>query len=101
MLVVGKVVEVSGWRHSGKGGGCTQFVQGRSRMTIGPRISTMPGRSTSGFPQPGKTLLAPSATRREVFGEPHGGELHPSKNRSYDGLRHLVPIFLLMHDSAD
>ena len=29
------------------------------------------------------------------------GELHPSKNRSSDGLRHLVPTFLLMDDSAN
>ena len=34
-----------------RGGRCTQFVHGRSRMTIDPRISTMPGRSTSGFHQ--------------------------------------------------
>ena len=27
------------------------------------------------------------------------GELHPSKNHSYDGLRHLVPTFLRMADS--
>ena len=37
----------------GEGGGRTQFVHGRSRMTIGPRIPTMSGRSTSGFHQPG------------------------------------------------
>ena len=36
------------------GGGCTQFVHGRSRMTIDLRIPTMPGRSTSGFHQPGR-----------------------------------------------
>ena len=29
------------------------------------------------------------------------GELHPSKNRSYDGIRHLVPTFLFMDDSAN
>ena len=29
------------------------------------------------------------------------GELHPSKNRSYDGVRHLVPTLLLMDDSAN
>ena len=29
------------------------------------------------------------------------GELHPSKNRSKDGLRHLVPTFLLMDGSAN
>ena len=38
----------------GGGGRCTQFVHGRSRMTIDPRILTMPGRSTSGFHQSGK-----------------------------------------------
>ena len=35
-------------RGGGKGGG-TQFVHNRSRMTIDPRIPTMPGRSTPGF----------------------------------------------------
>ena len=35
-------------------GGCTQFVHGRSRITIDPRIPFMPGRSTSGFHQPGR-----------------------------------------------
>ena len=29
------------------------------------------------------------------------GELHPSENRSKYGLRHLVPTFLLMDDSAN
>ena len=28
------------------------------------------------------------------------GELRPSKNRTYDGLRHLVPTFLRMDDFA-
>ena len=52
----------------GDGGGCTQCVRGRSRMTIDPRIPTMPGRNTSGFHIPSGHLLAPSAKRREVFG---------------------------------
>ena len=38
----------------GRGGGVLKFVHGRSRMTIDPRISTMPGRSTWGFYQPGR-----------------------------------------------
>ena len=38
-------------------------------MTIDPRIPTMSGRSTLGFHQPGRHLLAPSAERRGVFGE--------------------------------
>ena len=51
--------------NEGGGGGCTQFVHGRSRMTIDPRISAMPGRSTSGFHGPGRRCLhqAPSAVR--------------------------------------
>ena len=64
------------------GGGGTQFVHGRSRMTIDPRIPTMPGRSTSGFHQPGKHCLhqAQSAVRCSAsrmkgstasFQEPH------------------------------
>ena len=55
------------------GGGDTQFRHGRSRMTMNPRIPIMPGRSTSGFRQNRQTLLAPSAKRREVFGESHEG----------------------------
>ena len=34
-----------------EGGGCTQFVHGRFRMTIDLHIPTMPGRRTSGFDQ--------------------------------------------------
>ena len=41
----------------GKGGGGTQIMHGRSRMTIDPRIPAMPGRSTSGFHQPGRHCL--------------------------------------------
>ena len=40
---------------SGRGGGCTPFVHGRSRMTTDPRIPTMPGRSMSVFHEPGST----------------------------------------------
>ena len=63
------------------GGGCARYVHGRSRMTIDPRILTMPGRSTSGLPTT-QALLAPSAKRREVFGSRMKGELHLSNNRS-------------------
>ena len=39
-----------GESEGGKGrGGCTQFVHGHSRMTIDPRIPTIPGRRTLGF----------------------------------------------------
>ena len=37
--------------------GCTHVMHGRSRMTIDPRIPTMPGRSTSGFHRPGRHCL--------------------------------------------
>ena len=37
-------------------GGCTQFLHGRSRMTIDPRIPTMLGRSSLGFHQPGPDI---------------------------------------------
>ena len=50
------------------GEGCTQLVHSRSRMAIEPRIPTMPGRSTSGFHQPGRHCV-----HREVLGESHEG----------------------------
>ena len=54
-------------------GGCTQFVHGRNRMTIDPRIPTTPGRHV-GFSPTRQTLLEPSAKkRRKVFGESHQG----------------------------
>ena len=55
-------------------GGVLIVMHGSSRMTIDPRIPTMPGQSTSGFHRPGTELLAPpSAKRREVLGESHKG----------------------------
>ena len=61
------------------GGGVPINMHGRDLTTADPRIPTAPERSTSGFRRP--TPLAPSAKRREVFGESHKGELHPTKNR--------------------
>ena len=80
--------------------GGTQFVHGRSRLTIDPRIPTMPGRSTSAFHQSGRHCLhqARSAMRCSASMK---GELHPSQSRSYDGLLHLVPNSLLMSDSTN
>ena len=62
--------------------GGTQFAYGRSRMTIDPRIPTMPGRGTSGFHQLGRHRLhqARSVVRCSASGMK--GDLHPSKNRS-------------------
>ena len=47
------------------------MMHGRSRKTIYPRIPIMPEHV--GFSPTRQTLLAPSAKRREVFGESHKG----------------------------
>ena len=61
-------------RGVGGGGGGTQIVHGRSHMTTDPRTRTMPGRSTSGFHEPGRHYSHQArAKRREVFGESHEG----------------------------
>ena len=59
---------MEGWTGGGRGGGVLDihaWPYGRSRRTIDPRIPTMPGRSTSGFHQPGRHCLhqARSAVR--------------------------------------
>ena len=76
-------------------------MHGRSRMTTDPRIPTIPGQSTSGFHQPGRQRLHQARSAVRCSASRMKGELHPSKNRSEDGLRHLVPTFLLMDDSAN
>ena len=76
-------------------------MHGRSRMAIDPRIPTMPGRSTSGFHHPGKLCLHQARSAVRCSASRIKGGLHPSKNCSLDGLRHLVPTFLLMDDSAN
>ena len=67
---------------AGRAGGCTQFVHGRSRTTIDPRIPTMPGRSTSGFQRPGRHCLHQVRSAVRCSASRMKGELHPSKNRS-------------------
>ena len=57
---------VWGMREAG-GGRVLSFVLGRSRMTIDPRIPTMPERSTSGFHQPGRGAGG-GGTRRATGG---------------------------------
>ena len=61
---------------------CTQFVHGRSRMTIDPRIPTMPGRSTSGLHPPGSHCLHQARSAARCSASCMKAELHPSKNRS-------------------
>ena len=65
------------------GRGVLIIMRGRSRMTIDPRIFTMPGRSASGFHRPGRHLLTPSAKRAvRCSASRMMGGLHPTKNRS-------------------
>ena len=60
--------------------GCTQFVHGRSRMTIDRCISKMPGRSTSGFHRPGRHCLHQARIAMGCLRGDMKGELHPTKN---------------------
>ena len=53
----------------GGGGGYSVFMNGYSRMTTDPRTPTNAGTEYVGFSPTRQTLLAPSAKRREVFGE--------------------------------
>ena len=69
--------ERAGWA----GGRCTQLVHSRSRMTIDPPIPTMPGRSTSGFHQPGRHCLHQARGAVRCSASRMKGGLHPSKNR--------------------
>ena len=49
-------------------------MHGRSRVAIDPRIPTIyAGTEHVGFSATRQTMLAPSAKRREVFGESHEG----------------------------
>ena len=59
----------------------TQFVHGRSRMTMDPRIPSMPGRSMSVFHQPGRHCLHQARGAVRCSASRMKGELHPSKNR--------------------
>ena len=72
----GEQRERRGW------GGCTLFVHGRSRVTIDPRIPTMPGRRMSGVHQPGRHCLHQARSAVRCSASLMKGELHPSENRS-------------------
>ena len=88
-------------RLGGGGGTYSIFMNGRSRMTIPPCIPTMPGRSTSGFHRPGRHRLHQARSAVRCSASRMKGDLHPSEHRSQDALRHLVPTFLFMDDSAN
>ena len=59
----------------GAGGGCTNFMHGRSGMTIATSPSHSHNAATEhiGFSPTRQTLLAPKAKRREMFGESREG----------------------------
>ena len=63
------------WPRLRQRGGVLDLMHARSRTIIDPRIPTMSGRSTPGFPSPRRHLLC--CTKREakceVFGELHEG----------------------------
>ena len=63
----------------GMGGVGTQFGHGRSRVTIDLRIPAMPGRSTSGFHQPGRQCLHQARSAVRCSASRMKGELHPSQ----------------------
>ena len=68
-------------------GECTRVMHGlRSRITIDPRIPTMPGRSTSGFHRRGTVFLYQARNAVRCWASPVTGELHPTKNRFWGGL---------------
>ena len=62
-------------------GGVLDRRDGRSRMTIDPRIPTMPGRSISGFHRPGRHCLHQARSAVRCPASRMKGELHPTKTR--------------------
>ena len=80
------IIRRGAWKYhgmkEGAGGRCTQFMRGRNRMTIDPRIRTKPARSTSGCHQPGRHCLHQARSAVRCSASRIKDELHPSKNRS-------------------
>ena len=70
------------WIGCTMGGGCTHVIHGRSRTTVDPRITTMPGRIASGFHGPGRHCLhqARSAVRCWASRMEGGGILSGAKH---------------------
>ena len=55
-------------------------MHNRSRVTIDPRIPTMPGRSTSGFHRPDRHCLHQARSAVRCWANRMKGELYPTKN---------------------
>ena len=60
-------------------------MHGRGRITINPRIPTMPGRSMSAFHRPGRHCLHQARSAVRCPASRVKGELHPTKKRVWGG----------------
>ena len=71
------------WGRGGKveEGGVPDIMHGHSRMTIDPRIPTMPRQSTSGFHRPGRQCMHQARRAVRCSASRMKGELHPTKKR--------------------
>ena len=62
-----------------RGMGYSIFMNGRSsRVTVDPRVLTMPGRSMSGFHRPGRHCLHQARSAVRCSASRMKGELHPT-----------------------
>ena len=75
----GKVFSIPTNRHDTRE---TQSVHDRRLMATEPRIPIMPGRSTSGFHQPGRHRLHQARSAVRCSASRMKGELHASKNHT-------------------
>ena len=57
------------------------LMHGRSRITVDPRIPTMPRRSMSGFHRPGRHCLHQARSAMRCLASRMKGGLYPTKNR--------------------
>ena len=78
----------------GWGVGCVDVMHGRSRMTIDPRIPTMPGRITLGFHRPGGHCLHQARSAVMRWASRMKGGLYPATNREADFLAYLSLIHI-------
>ena len=80
-------------------GGSSMY--GRSRMTIHPRITTMPGLQTSGSHRTGRHCLHQARSAVRCSASRKKSELHATTSRSGSGPRCLVRTLVHMADSAE
>ena len=66
----------------GGGGSVVITMDGRSRMTIDPRIPTMPGRRKSDFHGPGRYCWHQARSTVRCSASRMKNELHPTENCS-------------------